>query len=129
MFECGWSRRKGGDSRAGSLDPSLLSSARGRADKVVVDVEVLIMMIQLSGLQSISSLLTKAAASTMSLGTSNFHPAREGRIAALDDGQVESIWVSEHLRKPVAKGGTRSTRCPFREGHGGRHHGPYCQTL
>src|SRR3954465_8009435 len=35
--------------------------------------------------------------------TSNYFPARDGRIAAIEDGQVESEWVSEQLGRPVVK--------------------------
>jgi predicted dinucleotide-binding enzyme len=37
------------------------------------------------------------------LDTSNYYPMRDGNIAALDRGQVESLWVSEHLGRPVVK--------------------------
>jgi 8-hydroxy-5-deazaflavin:NADPH oxidoreductase len=35
--------------------------------------------------------------------TGNYYPARDGRIDAIEDGQVESAWVAEHLRRPVVK--------------------------
>ncbi|MFC7535723.1 NADPH-dependent F420 reductase, partial [Actinoplanes sp. GCM10030250] len=37
------------------------------------------------------------------IDTSNYYPARDGHIAALDRGQVESRWVEEHLGRPVVK--------------------------
>jgi predicted dinucleotide-binding enzyme len=35
--------------------------------------------------------------------TGNYYPARDGRIDAIEDGQVESTWVAEHLGRPVVK--------------------------
>lgn len=35
--------------------------------------------------------------------TGNYYPARDGRIEAIEDGQVESAWVAEHLGRPVVK--------------------------
>jgi len=35
--------------------------------------------------------------------TGNYYPSRDGRIDALEDGQVESAWVAGHLGRPVVK--------------------------
>ena len=35
--------------------------------------------------------------------TGNYYPARDGRIDAIEDGQVESAWVAEHLGRSVVK--------------------------
>lgn len=35
--------------------------------------------------------------------TGNYYPARDGRIDAIEDGQVESAWVAENLGRPVVK--------------------------
>jgi hypothetical protein len=35
--------------------------------------------------------------------TGNYYPTRDGRIDAIEDGQVESAWVAEHLGRPVVK--------------------------
>jgi predicted dinucleotide-binding enzyme len=35
--------------------------------------------------------------------TGNYYPARDGHIEAIEDGQVESAWVAEHLGRPVVK--------------------------
>jgi hypothetical protein len=35
--------------------------------------------------------------------TGNYYPVRDGRIDAIEDGQVESAWVAEHLGRPVVK--------------------------
>jgi len=35
--------------------------------------------------------------------TGNYYPVRDGRIDAIEDGQVESAWVAGHLGRPVVK--------------------------
>jgi len=35
--------------------------------------------------------------------TGNYYPARDGRLDAIEHGQVESAWVAEHLGRPVVK--------------------------
>lgn len=37
------------------------------------------------------------------IDTSNYYPHRDGNIAALDHGQVESFWVSAQFGRPVTK--------------------------
>lgn len=35
--------------------------------------------------------------------TGNYYPARDGQIEAIDQGQIESVWVAEQLKRPVVK--------------------------
>lgn len=43
-------------------------------------------------------------ASVAVIDTGNYYPElRDGRIAALDAGMLESVWVAEHLGRPVVK--------------------------
>lgn len=35
--------------------------------------------------------------------TGNYYPTRDGDLAAINAGQVESAWVAEHLGRPVVK--------------------------
>lgn len=37
------------------------------------------------------------------IDTGNYYPSRDGRIDAIEDGQVESAWVAEQLGRPVVK--------------------------
>jgi predicted dinucleotide-binding enzyme len=40
---------------------------------------------------------------TVVIDTSNYYPMRDGRIEAIEAGQVESLWVSEQLGRPIVK--------------------------
>jgi predicted dinucleotide-binding enzyme len=35
--------------------------------------------------------------------TGNYYPSRDGRIEAIEQGQVESLWVAEQIGRPVVK--------------------------
>lgn len=41
--------------------------------------------------------------SVVVVDTGNYYPVRDGRIEALENGQVESAWAAEHLGRPVVK--------------------------
>ncbi|KQP47045.1 MULTISPECIES: NADPH-dependent F420 reductase [unclassified Methylobacterium] len=69
----------------------------------VVDVDALILSIPLQGIPALAPLMAKANADTVIIDTSNYYPMRDGQIAALNEGQVESEWVSAQLGRPVAK--------------------------
>jgi predicted dinucleotide-binding enzyme len=88
-----------------TIDPQILvSGARAVvADEVVEDVEVLVSSIPLNRMVGVAPLLRRISDDAVLIDTSNYYPARDGRIAAIDDGQVESVWVSEMLERPVAK--------------------------
>jgi predicted dinucleotide-binding enzyme len=37
------------------------------------------------------------------IDTGNYYQVRDGRIAAIEEGQLESAWVAEQLGRPVVK--------------------------
>ncbi|WP_028474806.1 NADPH-dependent F420 reductase [Nocardioides alkalitolerans] len=74
-----------------------------RADEVVLDVDVLVVSIPLQHVPGIKPVLDRLPAEAVVLDTSNYYPMRDGNIAALDEGQVESEWISEQIGRPVVK--------------------------
>jgi predicted dinucleotide-binding enzyme len=88
-----------------TIEPDLLASG-GRAvtaAEAVVDVDVVILSIPLNRLPGIAPLIAGVPAETVIIDTSNYYPARDGRIEAIEDGQVESLWVAEQLGHPIVK--------------------------
>jgi predicted dinucleotide-binding enzyme len=73
------------------------------AQEAVVDVDVVILSIPLNRLPGIAPLIASVPAETVVIDTSNYYPARDGRIEAIEAGQVESLWVSEQLGRPIVK--------------------------
>ncbi|MCW2131924.1 NADPH-dependent F420 reductase [Arthrobacter sp. VKM Ac-2550] len=73
------------------------------ASDVVQDVEVLITSIPLSGMPAVKPLVANLPTDALVVDTSNYYPARDGHVQAIDEGQVESLWIAEQLGRPVAK--------------------------
>ena len=88
-----------------TIDAETLSSgARAvTAAEAVVGVDALILSIPLDRIPGLAPLMTDVDAETVIIDTSNYYPGRDGQIAALDEGQVESQWVSAQLGRTVAK--------------------------
>jgi 8-hydroxy-5-deazaflavin:NADPH oxidoreductase len=88
-----------------TIEVDALSSG-GRAvsaGDAVVDVEVVILSIPLNRIPEVAPLFTDVPAETTVVDTSNYYPARDGRIEAIEGGQVESLWVAQQLGRPVVK--------------------------
>lgn len=88
-----------------TIDPDIgAAGARAvEASEVVTDVDVLVISIPLSRIPEIRPLIARLPADAVIVDTSNYYPHRDGSIQAIDDGQVESVWVIEHLGRPIAK--------------------------
>lgn len=72
-------------------------------EEAVADVEVVILSIPLSRIPDIAPLIKTVPENTIIIDTSNYYPMRDGTIDALEAGQVESVWVSEQLGRPIVK--------------------------
>lgn len=82
----------------------LSSGARAvTAEEAVADVEAIILSIPLNRIPDIAPLLDGAPPETVIIDTSNYYPFRDDRIDAIEQGQVESLWVSEQLSRPIVK--------------------------
>jgi predicted dinucleotide-binding enzyme len=94
------------NSRGPETVPAEVTASGGRAveaSDVVTGVDALIVSIPLSRIPDIRPLVDQLPVGAVLLDTSNYYPFRDGRIAALDAGQVESLWVAEQLGRPVVK--------------------------
>lgn len=95
------------NSRGPQTIPARVLADGGRAvqaEDIVPAVDALIMSIPLSRIPDVAPLLARLPESAVLLDTSNYYPARDGRIEALEDGQPESQWVVDRLDgRPVVK--------------------------
>ncbi|WP_026912096.1 NAD(P)-binding domain-containing protein [Patulibacter minatonensis] len=73
------------------------------AEEAVRSVEVVVTSIPLNRLQSLRPVLAAVPADVPVVDTANYYPQRDGRIAALDAGQLEAHWIGEQLGRPVAR--------------------------
>ena len=88
-----------------TIEADVLASG-GRAvtaAEAVEDVDVVILSIPLNRLPGIAPLIAGVPAETVVIDTSNYYPQRDGRIDAIEAGQVESLWVAEQLGRPIVK--------------------------
>lgn len=73
------------------------------ADVAVQGKDVVILSIPFGRIPALGDLLVSVPAETVVIDTSNYYPALNGHIEAVDNGQVESLWVAEQLGRPVVK--------------------------
>lgn len=90
---------------AASIDAGILANGARAVDaaEAVVDVDALILSIPLLRIADVAPLVATLPAETVVIDTSNYYPARDSGMDAIDAGQVESMWVVEQLGRPVAK--------------------------
>lgn len=83
---------------------ALSTGAKGvEAGEVVDGVDVLITSVPFARNPDIAPLVKRLPDDVIVIDTSNYYPHRDGNIAAIDDGQIESHWVSEQFGRSVAK--------------------------
>jgi 8-hydroxy-5-deazaflavin:NADPH oxidoreductase len=73
------------------------------ANEVAAGVDVLITSVPYARVPDIKPLVANAPDDAIIIDTSNYYPHRDGNIAAVDDGQIESYWVSEQYGRPITK--------------------------
>lgn len=90
---------------AQSLKEAVEGTSVNAVDKneAVRDVDVIILSLPFAKNPELKTLLTDVPASTIIVDTSNYYPARDGGIADVDAGQLETIWSSEQIGKPLIK--------------------------
>jgi predicted dinucleotide-binding enzyme len=82
---------------------STLGVRASTAEDAVRDAQVIVTSIPLAKLQSLRPVLSRVPTDVPVVDTANYYPQRDGRIAALDDGQLEAHWIGEQLGRPVAR--------------------------
>lgn len=73
------------------------------AGAAVRGVDVLILSVPLHRVPDLAPLVVQTPPGAVIIDTSNYYPQRDQRIAAIEDGQVESMWVAEQLGRPIVK--------------------------
>lgn len=88
-----------------TIDPEALSTGAGAVDAAdaVRDVEVVILSMPFNRVPAFATALSAAPADAVVIDTSNYYPLRDDRIEAIDDGGVESVWLSQQIGRPIIK--------------------------
>ncbi|MFC8562575.1 NADPH-dependent F420 reductase [Peribacillus frigoritolerans] len=72
-------------------------------EDVMTNIEVLIISLPLTALPSIRNIIEQVGEEVIVVDTSNYYPSRDQKIAEIENGMVESDWVSNQLDKPIIK--------------------------
>jgi len=81
-----------------------LGASPATLEEVVQDVDVVFVSIPFKAIAELPKDLFQAVpASVVVADTGNYYPMRDAQIEALDQGQVESVWVAEQLGRPIIK--------------------------
>lgn len=88
-----------------TIDKDLLAKGAHAvtADNAVKDVDVIILSTPFSAIKEIVPLFINVTKDIVVIDTSNYYPQRDGKIDAVEAGQVESEWVIEQIGHPIAK--------------------------
>jgi predicted dinucleotide-binding enzyme len=73
------------------------------AAEAVQGVDVLIVSVPMNRNSDVAPLVKSAPADAVVIDTSNYYPARDGSVKVFEDGQPESVWLSELFDRPVVK--------------------------
>jgi len=72
--------------------------------EVVKDIDVLIISIPFKEIPTLAnSIGQEISDETIIVDTTNYYPVRDGKIDEVENGILESVWVSNHLSRPVVK--------------------------
>jgi predicted dinucleotide-binding enzyme len=72
--------------------------------EIVNDVDVLVISIPFIEIPKLAKALGKSISdNTIIIDTTNYYPIRDGRIDDIENGMLESVWVSNQLSRPVVK--------------------------
>jgi 8-hydroxy-5-deazaflavin:NADPH oxidoreductase len=74
-----------------------------RAEDAITNIEVLILSLPLRALSSVRNIIEQVGEEVILVDTSNYYPGRDDKIEEIEDGMVESIWVSNQLGRPIIK--------------------------
>lgn len=81
----------------------------------VTGVDVVIMSTPLGAIPKIAPLLAGLPEQVVVIDTSNYYPARDGKVDAIEAGMAESVWVAGQLGRPIAKAWNAITSASFAE--------------
>jgi predicted dinucleotide-binding enzyme len=88
-----------------TIDAELLSwgAQAVTTEDALSNVEVVILSIPLNRIAGIADLIARVPNDSVVIDTSNYYPQRDNKIHAIEEGQIESLWVCEQLGRPIAK--------------------------
>lgn len=88
-----------------TIDPDVLSTGAIAVTKeeALVCADVVILSIPFVRIPDLKALLAGLPEDSVIIDTSNYIPARDERLDAIENGQPDSVWASEQIGRPLAK--------------------------
>jgi len=72
-------------------------------ENAIKDIEVLIISLPTKAIPSIRNIINQVGEEVIIVDTSNYYPFRDDKIEEIENGMVESVWVSNQLGRPIVK--------------------------
>jgi 8-hydroxy-5-deazaflavin:NADPH oxidoreductase len=85
------------------LDGKELAGTAVLVEDAIKNIEVLIISLPIKALPSIRNIIDQVGEEVIIVDTSNYYPFRDGKIKEIENGMVESVWVSNQLGRPIIK--------------------------
>jgi len=85
------------------LEGKEFSGTPMRVEDAIKNIEVLIISLPIKAMPSIRNIIDQVEEEVIIVDTSNYYPFRDNKIEEIENGMVESVWVSNQLGRPVIK--------------------------
>ncbi|WP_258729551.1 NADPH-dependent F420 reductase [Bacillus atrophaeus] len=85
------------------LEGKELAGTPVRVEDAIKNIDVLIISLPTKAMSSIRNMIDQAGEEVIIVDTSNYYPFRDDKIDEIENGRVESVWVSNQLGRPVIK--------------------------
>ncbi|MDR7246471.1 NADPH-dependent F420 reductase [Priestia megaterium] len=85
------------------LEGKELAGTPVRVEDTIKNIEVLIISLPTKAIPSIRNIINQVEEEVIIVDTSNYYPFRDDKIEEIENGMVESVWVSNQLGRPVIK--------------------------
>jgi 8-hydroxy-5-deazaflavin:NADPH oxidoreductase len=85
------------------LEGKVLAGTAVLVEDAIKNIEVLIISLPIKALPSIRNIIDQVGEEIIIVDTSNYYPFRDGKIEEIENGMVESVWVSNQLGRPIIK--------------------------
>ncbi len=95
------SNSRGPESLAETVAGTGIEAAEKEA--AVQDADVVILSVPFARNPDLASIVAGAPARAIVVDTSNYYPARDGKISEVESGKPETVWVSEQVGRPLVK--------------------------
>jgi len=85
------------------LEGKELAGAPVPVKDAIKNIEVLIISLPTKAIPSIRNIINQVKEEVIIVDTSNYYPFRDDKIEEIENGMVESVWVSNQLGRPIIK--------------------------